>query len=584
MSYTVFALKWRPQDFESIIGQDHIVGTLKNAITKDRLAHAYLFTGPRGVGKTSTARILAKALNCKEGPTLKPCQKCPSCLEINQGRSLDVIEIDGASNRGIDEIRALRENVKFAPTQGKYKVYIIDEVHQITPDGFNALLKTLEEPPEFVKFIFATTHPQKVIPTIISRCQRMDFRRIPVIEIIAQLEKIIRQEKIAVDKEVLAAVARSSDGSLRDAESVLDQLVSFSKGNISLSDAISVLGMVEQDVLFALTEKIIQKDPQGALELFNRIIDDGKDPGVFLINLIEHFRNLMVAKVSQGDTKLVDLPQEICDRLFKQSQLMSLEEIFAAFNVLIATQEMTKRLDSQRIPLEISLVRLAHSRLENRVGSPSVKQGLAADKPQSGACLPARQGLASHSQSHKPQGGGLTSHSQSQKLPGGNLASDSKNPKAQLNLSSDVNLETIDLPFDRKERLGQIQAETAEDVSAPIVTVSLERVKEVWGNIVNDLSRIKMSVSTYLSEGEPTKIQDGLVTVAFPKSCSLHKESLDKKENKAMVEKSASELCNAQVRLNFVLTAEMKQDVDARSNPFIKSALEMFGGRVVKED
>ena len=354
MSYTVFALKWRPQDFESIIGQDHIVGTLKNAISKDRLAHAYLFAGPRGVGKTSTARILAKALNCKEGPTLKPCQKCPSCLEINQGRALDVIEIDGASNRGIDEIRALRENVKFSPVNGKYKIYIIDEVHQITADGFNALLKTLEEPPAFVKFIFATTHPQKVIPTIISRCQRMDFRRITVIEIISALEKIIQAEKIKIDKEVLFAIAKSSDGSLRDAESILDQLVSFSKGNVSLKDAISVLGMVEQDVLFSLTDKIVQKDPIGALKLFNEIIDDGKDPGVFLINLIEHFRNLMVAKVSKADSKLVDLPQEVCDRLFKQSQSISLEEIFTAFNILIATQEMTKRLDSQRIPLEIS--------------------------------------------------------------------------------------------------------------------------------------------------------------------------------------------------------------------------------------
>jgi DNA polymerase-3 subunit gamma/tau len=530
MAYTVFALKWRPQDFESIVGQDHIVGTLKNAIQKDRLAHAYLFTGPRGVGKTSTARILAKVLNCKEGPTLKPCQKCPSCLEINQGRCLDVIEIDGASNRGIDEIRALRENVKFSPAHGKYKVYIIDEVHQITPDGFNALLKTLEEPPEFVKFIFATTHPQKVMPTIISRCQRMDFRRITVIEIIAQLEKIVRQEKIVVDKEVLAAVARSSDGSLRDAESVLDQLVSFSKGNISLSDAISVLGMVEQDILFALTDKIIQKDPGAALKLFNEIIDDGKDPGVFLINLIEHFRNLMVAKVSRADSKLVDLPQEICDRLFKQSQSMSLEEIFTAFNILIATQEMTKRLDSQRIPLEISLVRLAHNKLESRV-------------------------LTAHSQSHK----------------------------VQSNPSSDVNSETNDLASEKNKHLQQIQAEATKDIPVPIVAVPLEKVREVWGSIVNNLSKIKMSVSTYLSEGEPTKVQGDLITVAFPKSCSLHKESLDRKENKAIVEKAASELCNTELRVNFVLTAEMKQNADAQSNPFIKSALDMFGGRVVKE-
>ncbi len=520
MSYTVFALKWRPQDFDSVIGQDHIVGTLKNAIQKNRLAHAYLFAGPRGVGKTSTARILAKALNCKEGPTLKPCQKCPSCLEINQGRSLDVIEIDGASNRGIDEIRALRENVKFSPTNGKYKVYIIDEVHQITPDGFNALLKTLEEPPEFVKFIFATTHPQKVIPTIISRCQRMDFCRITVIEIISQLEKIVAQENISIDKEVLFAIAKSSDGSLRDAESILDQLVSFSQGKVSLKDAISVLGMVEQDVLFAITDMIIQKNPTGALKLFNDIIDDGKDPGVFLANLIEHFRNLMVAKVSKADAKLVDLPQEVCDRLLKQSQLLSLEEIFTAFNILVTTQEMTKRLDSQRIPLEISLVRLAYNKNKTDL---SVVQA----EPKSAAAVV------------------------------------EKNPQKS------------DKP---------LTGEIVKDASVQTPAISLEKVKNVWDNIVNNLAKIKMSVSTYLSEGEPTKVQGNMVTVAFPKTCSLHKESLDKKENKAMIEKAASELCNTDLRLSFVLVDGLKRDTEARSNPFIKSAIEMFGGRVIRED
>ena len=507
MPYTVFALKWRPQDFESVVGQSHITATLKNAIQKNRLAHAYLFTGPRGVGKTSTARILAKTLNCKEGPTVKPCQKCPSCLEINRGRSLDVIEIDGASNRGIDEIRALRENVKFAPTLGKYKVYIIDEVHQITPDGFNALLKTLEEPPEFVKFIFATTHPQKVMPTIISRCQRMDFRRIPVIEIIAQLDKIVAEEKLAVDKEVLSAIAKSSDGSLRDAESVLDQLVSFSKEKVSLKDAITVLGMVEQDVLFSLTDKIIQKDPQGALQIFNAIIDEGKDPGVFLSNLIEHFRNLMVAKVSKADTKLVDLPQDICDRLFKQSQALSLEDIFIAFNILVSTQEMSRRLDSQRIPLEITLVRLAYKRPEPR----------------------------------------------------------SKTPPAERKEEASPEKESREFP--------------AQDPS-----VSLDSVKNAWGNIVNNLAKIKMSVSTYLSEGEPTRVQGDVLTVAFPKNYSLHKESLERKENKLIIEKAVSESCNASLRLHFVLASQVKQETDAHSNPFIKSALDMFGGRIVRED
>lgn len=531
MAYTVFALKWRPQDFESIVGQDHIVGTLKNAIQKNRLAHAYLFTGPRGVGKTSTARILAKALNCKEGPTAKPCQKCPSCLGINQGNSLDVIEIDGASNRGIDEIRALRENVKFSPVQGRYKIYIIDEVHQITPDGFNALLKTLEEPPEFVKFIFATTHPQKVMPTIISRCQRLDFRRIPVIEIISQLEKIIRQENVTVDKDVLFAVAKSSDGSLRDAESVLDQLVSFSRGAVSLKDAICVLGMVEQDVLFDIADSIIQKDPQGALALFNGIIDDGKDPSVFLSNLIEHFRNLMVAKVSKADTKLVDLPQEVCDRLFKQSQSLALEEIFSAFNILVAAQEMARRLDSQRIPLEISLVRLAY-------------------KPESRA--PANETHIHKQVKHAPTAEKAEKH----------------RPRVEQE---------------------SVPEEPAPAANSPALAgqtepvVSLEQVKAAWNNIVNNLAAVKMSVSTYLSEGEPMKVQGDILTVSFPKNYSLHKESLERKENKALIEKVISELCNVRLRVNFVLVEQGRYEHDVHNNPFVKSALDMFGGRVVRE-
>jgi DNA polymerase-3 subunit gamma/tau len=350
----------------------------------------------------------------------------------------------------------------------------------------------------------------------------MDFRRITVIEIISQLEKIIREEKITVDKEVLFAIAKSSDGSLRDAESVLDQLVSFSKGNLSLKDAISVLGMVQQDVLFAIADKIIQKNPAEVLKLFNDIIDDGKDPGVFLTNLIEHFRNLMVAKVSKADAKLVDLPQEICERLFKQSQLFSLDEIFTVFNILVTTQEMAKRLDSARIPLEISLVRLAYNKLESSGGQ-------------------------HNSPSHK----------------------------SQLNSSSSVPLEaeSIAVPVEKNELPAQEN-----------VTISLESVKNVWGNIINNLAKIKMSVSTYLSEGQPVKVSGNIITVAFPKSCSLHKESLESKENKAIIEKVASQLCNVDLRVKFILVADMQQNTDSRSNPFIQSALDMFGGRVIREN
>lgn len=538
MSYTVFALKWRPKNFDEIIGQPHIVSTLKNAIQKERLAHAFLFSGPRGVGKTSTARILAKSLNCKTGPTLTPCLKCPACIEIAEGRSLDVIEIDGASNRGIDEIRALRENVKFAPVLGKFKIYIIDEVHQITADGFNALLKTLEEPPPFVKFIFATTHPQKVMPTILSRCQRFDFRRISVMEITQQLEQIVSVEKIDVDKDVLVAIAKSSDGALRDAESVLDQMASFSKGKVSLKDVISVLGIVEQEALFEMTDKIIQKDAFAALGLLDRLIDGGKDTGVFLTNMIEHFRNLMVAKVSGADPKLIDLPDDICERLLKQSSALSIEEILGIFNILAATQEMSKRLESLRIPLEVALVKLTHS----------VK------------------GNAQPAMPRTPQKENPPKPAAPREAPPAVRAVDPAPPPVQP----------------RKNPPAAPQAQATQTIIEPVIP--LDKIKENWQNIVSTLGRVKISAATYLSEGEPEKIHGNTVTISFPLNYSLHKESLESKDNKAVVEKCFSESFDTDIRVAFILADRKRQEPESQTSTFIKSALDVFGGRVVKED
>lgn len=512
---------------DEIIGQPEVVARLKGALEKNRLAHAYLFSGPRGVGKTSTARILAKSLNCKNGPTVKPCGKCPSCIEISQGRSLDVIEIDGASNRGIEEIRSLRENVKFAPASGKFKIYIIDEVHMLTSEAFNALLKTLEEPPEFVKFVFATTHPHKVIPTILSRCQRFDFRRISVREIISQLEKISKQENINIEKEVLFAIAKASDGSLRDAESILDQLVSFTKDKISLNDVISILGLVEQEALFELTDKIIQKDPKAALALFNGLIDEGKDIGVFLTNVIEHFRNLMIAKITGADAQLIDLPEDICKKLLEQSDAFTLEEIFSTFNILVSTQEMSKRLDSLRIPLEVSLIKLAHYKLGSKPDVAAV---------------------------HNPP----------------------KEIKAQ---AKDMIRPAKEI--DPPAVVGAIIPDTDKSSDD---TASLDKIRGMWLSIIDSLSKIKISVSTYLNEGNPVKFEDNVLTVSFPKNYSLHKESLERKENRAIIEKALSESLNSELRVNFILSKESLHKDESQHSPFIKSALDAFKGRVIREE
>ncbi len=358
MSYLVLARKWRPQLFEEVVGQEHVTRTLTNAIRRERIAHAYLFAGPRGVGKTTTARLLAKALNCEEGPAVKPCNRCSSCREIVRGSSLDVLEIDGASNRGIDEIRTLRENVKFAPAKSRFKIYIIDEVHQITPDGFNALLKTLEEPPEHVKFIFATTAPHRVLPTILSRCQRFDFKRIAISELIERLKLIAREEKLKVEEKAFFAIARGVEGSMRDALSLLDQLISFSEGEIRVEEVNAVLGMVDEETFFALVEAMIKGDTLSGIKLIDAVIGQGKDLRLFSTNLMEHFRNLMMSKVGGEALELIALPGESLERLKEQSNYFNMQEVEEVINTLSQTAETLKWAEFGRIPLELAVIKL----------------------------------------------------------------------------------------------------------------------------------------------------------------------------------------------------------------------------------
>jgi len=299
-SYQVIARKWRPQTFDDVVGQDHVVRTLRNAIARNRIAHAYLLVGPRGTGKTSTARIFAKALNCTGGPLADFDVNDPVVRAITDGSSLDVIEIDGASNNSVDQIRDLRDDVRYAPSQGKYKVYIIDEVHMLSNQAFNALLKTLEEPPEHVKFVFATTDVQKVLPTILSRCQRFDLKPIPAELIIARLQKIADDEKIAITPEALACIARMADGGLRDAQSILDQMISFCGSEIAEADVLDVYGLVSAEKVAALAAALAAGDHPQLIALVDECDAAGRDLVRLLSDLQAHLRKALLDAIAQG--------------------------------------------------------------------------------------------------------------------------------------------------------------------------------------------------------------------------------------------------------------------------------------------
>jgi len=360
MSYQVLARKWRPQNFDEVVGQPHVTKTLQNAVRSERVAHAYLFTGARGVGKTSVARILAKSINCEGTTESPPCNDCSNCREITNGNSVDVLEIDGASNRGIDSIRELRETVRYRPAKSRYKIYIIDEVHMLTTEAFNALLKTLEEPPEHILFIFATTEPHKILSTILSRCQRFDFRRIAMGEIVKHLSKISSSEQIQVSEEILFSVAREADGSMRDAQSLMEQLLAFSAEGLNDAEILDMLGVVDRRSVHQVGRAILDGDVRACVNAVEDLYRRGIDSRRFCQHLCDHFRNLYFSTLQKEDDFLQwDLPPEEKQLLTEEANRTTPETLYLYFQMILRSEESIRRSSLPRIALEMLLVRLA---------------------------------------------------------------------------------------------------------------------------------------------------------------------------------------------------------------------------------
>ncbi len=504
MSYVVLARKWRPMKFSDVVSQEHVTVTLANAIRQDRLASAYLFSGPRGVGKTTTARILAKAINCDQGPSPEPCNQCTSCVEITEGRSLDVFEIDGASNRGIDEVRNLRERLRYAPSPGKHKIYIIDEVHMLTTEAFNALLKTLEEPPSHVLFVFATTELHKVPATIVSRCQRFDFRRIPLKAIVEQLKHICAEEGIRIDDDVLMLIAKKAEGSMRDSQSLLDQMVSFCGLEIRADQVLDLLGIIDQELLFQAATAVHERDVRETLDLADQIFTQGFDISEFLNELAEHFRNLLVLRRT-NEASLLKVGENYLERYRQQAQEFGDLDLLRLMKIASETAQEVKYSPNPRLRLEMALLKMVH--MDRSVDLEELLAGLEQIK---------KNGLT------EPEGSAVV------QLPLANEA----HQVAPLRIAG---TEPVAPPMKGANALPfavpEVASPSAErsdeagpqaEAGSQQIEVTLEELQKRWPDIVREVKKARIYLGSFLEEGYPTAVQGDLVEISFGKKNGFH--------------------------------------------------------------
>jgi len=510
MAYQTFSLKYRPQTFDQIVGQDHVATTLKNAVAENRVAHGYLFAGPRGTGKTSTARVLAKALNCEKGPTPDPCCECDMCTAIAQGHAMDVIEIDAASNRGIDDIRELREKVPYAPTQARCKMYILDEAHMLTTDASNALLKTLEEPPEHAYFVLATTEPHKILPTIQSRCQSFEFRPIPLALLVDTLRRIAQAEDIGADEAALGAIARAANGSLRDAQSIFDQVIAYSPDEVTAEVVNSVLGLTDAELLGQIADVIAGFDLEGCFAAVDEVVASGKDISQLLDDLALYFRDLLRLSLSATPPAWMQVAEARRERMSAAAEKMSPARLSAVIQRLGDAAKELRESSQHALLLELTLAQLT-----------------AQPGQESASAQPA--------------------------------ASTAEAPPAQRRTEAP--------PPSQPEPEAQVEAAPPADEISPGQPLDAELVQAHWPRVSQALRELgHVSAVAFMADAEPTGYEEDELTVSFPASCEFHRNQVDGRY-RSLFEEALERVYKRPLNLTCVLAEEVEGAQPAAEAP-----------------
>ncbi len=549
MAYQALYRKFRPKTFDDVMGQEHITTTLKNQIKNSNIAHAYLFSGTRGTGKTSTAKVFARAVNCTNSHNGNPCNECEACQGIFDETIMDVIEMDAASNTSVEDIRDLREKAKYPPSKCKYKVYIIDEVHMISKGASNALLKILEEPPKHLIFILATTEPQRLPATVLSRCQRFDFKRITAKDIIHNMQNILDEIGINADSKGLSLIARNSDGAMRDALSLLDQCLSFSGQEMTYDYIVSVLGVVNNDIIYELTDSIIGKNADKALELIEHIVQSGKDINQFVKDLILHFRNLMVIRVSKNVDSILDETEEMIERLKKQAENIDTSSIINILRILSDAETQCKWSSQPRVILEISIIKMLNEPSSNDIGGMIERFKRLEEKLENGDIIretePRKQSIPD--------------------IPTKSIASEKVEEEKQEDALSDSNRSKDTIRTD----------------------IDINEIKDEWKNILKATRAKRISLHALIMEGKPISLKNGVLAIAFEDGFRFHKEAIEKSENKELVQKTINDCLNIDIEIKFVMADDIANNNEEKQEKeqdkdLIKKVIDVFGEELVE--